>query len=145
MKLLVASFSDLHLSYNSIEELVTEIINKHWAFLVKNSDLMLFVLREMLNGTKFEYEQNLEEVWLSLQSTLSSIDSILNKEIQMGKINPISSKDLLLTIFSLDVFPFILTYLLKDKIKHSNTNWMLDEIKNRKEEVIKTVLARLRK
>lgn len=106
---------------------------------------MLFVLREMLNGTKFEYEQNLEEVWLSLQSTLSSFDSILNKEIQMGKINPISSKDLLLTIFSLDVFPFILTYLLKDKIKHSNTNWMLDEIKNRKEEVIKTVLARLRK
>jgi transcriptional regulator len=145
VKLLVASFSDLHLSYNSIEELVTEIINEHWTFLVKNSDLMLFILREMLNGTKFEYEQIMEEVWLSLGSTLSSIDTILNKEIQMGKINPISSKDLLFTIFSLDVFPFILPSLLKDKIKNSDTRCMLDEIKNRKEEVIKTVLARLRK
>lgn len=145
IKLLMGSFSNLNLSYNSIEELVTEIINEHWAFLVKNSDLMLFILREMLNGTKFEYEQIMEEVWLSLGSTLSSIDTILNKEIQMGKINPISSKDLLFTIFSLDVFPFILPSLLKDKIKNSDTRCMLDEIKNRKEEVIKTVLARLRK
>lgn len=144
VKLLIGSFSDVHLSYNSIEELVTDIINAHWNFLANNTDLMMFVLREMLNGTKFEYEQVVEEVWLSLGSTLSSIDSILNKEIQMGRINPISSRDLLLTIFSLDVFPFIISFLLKDKTVNID-NGLSEEIKNRKEEIIRTVLARLKK
>ena len=144
VKLLVNSFSDMHLSYNTIEELVTEIVNAHWNFLVKNSDLMLFVLREMLNGIQFEYDKVLAEVGSSLGSTLSSIDAILDKEIKEGKVNPISSRNLLLTIFSLDIFPFILSSLLKDKIKHLD-NGISDEIKNRKEEVIKTVLARIRK
>lgn len=145
VKLLVNSFSNLHLSYNTIEELITETINVHWDFLVKNSDLLLFILREMLNGSKFEHDRALEEIWKSLGTTLSSIDIVLNKEIQMGKINPISSKNLLLTIFSLDVCPFILLSLLKDKVKHLDSGQVSDEIKNRKEEVVKTVLARLRK
>lgn len=144
IKILISSFSDLHLSYNSIEELVTQIINAHWDFLAQNSDLMLFILREMLNGSKFEYDQVLGEIWKSLGSTLSSMDVILNKEIEAGKINPISSRNLLLTIFSLDVFPFILSSLLKDKIAHLDDR-MSNEIENRKQEVIKTVLSRLRK
>lgn len=144
VKLLVSSISDMHLSYNSIEELVSDIINAHWNFLASNTDLMLFVLREMLDGVKFEHEQVMEEIWKSLGTTLSAIDTILDKEIKEGKINPISSRNLLLTIFSLDVFPFILSSLLKDKIAAFD-NGMADEIENRKEEVIKTVLARLRK
>lgn len=144
VKLLVSSISDMHLSYNSIEELVSDIINAHWNFLASNTDLMLFVLREMLDGVKFGHEQVMEEIWKSLGTTLSAIDTILDKEIKEGKINPISSRNLLLTIFSLDVFPFILSSLLKDKIAAFD-NGMADEIENRKEEVIKTVLARLRK
>ena len=74
----------------------------------------------------------------------SQLEKDLNEEIEKGNISPISIYDLLLTIISLDIAHFVIMpfYNIIMGDKETSVKNVLD---NRKTEVIKTVLARLKK
>lgn len=144
VKFMLESLVNRNIQSNSVEELVVNIINVHWDFITHNMQLLPFVMRELLNNSDFVSDIVKREVYRYIPRILSSSNNILEKEIKEGKISPISSEDLIMTILSLDVFPFILNSIFQ-KDFNIPEDVMMEKMEQRKLEVIKTVLARLKK
>lgn len=144
MQLMVNSVTNINTSGSTFEEKVVGVINAHWDFLTKNPLIVWFALRENLNGSTALINLFMKEIKPKAALVFSQLEKDLNEEIEKGNISPISIYDLLLTIISLDVAHFVIMpfYNIIMGEKESSVKEVLD---NRKTEVIRTVLARLRK
>lgn len=144
MQLMVNSVTNINTSGSTFEEKVVGVINAHWDFLTKNPLIVWFALRENLNGSTALINLFMKEIKPKAALVFSQLEKDLNEEIEKGNISPISIYDLLLTIISLDVAHFVIMpfYNIIMGDKESSVKEVLD---NRKTEVIRTVLARLRK
>lgn len=144
MQLMVTSVTSINTSGSTFEEKVASIIEAHWNFLSKNPLIVWFALRENLNGSTALINLFMKEIRPKVAVAFSKLEEDLNEEIRKGNISPISIYDLLLTIISLDIAHFVIMpfYNVIMGDRETSVKQVLD---NRKSEVIKTVLARLRK
>lgn len=144
MQLMVTSVTSINTSGSTFEEKVASIIEAHWDFLSKNPLIVWFALRENLNGSTALVNLFMKEIRPKAAVAFSKLEEDLNEEIKNGNISPISIYDLLLTVISLDIAHFVIMpfYNVIMGDKETSVKQVLD---NRKLEVIKTVLARLKK
>lgn len=144
MQLMVTSATSINTSGSTFEEKVASIIEAHWDFLSKNPLIVWFALRENLNGSTALVNLFMKEIRPKAAVAFSKLEEDLNEEIKNGNISPISIYDLLLTVISLDIAHFVIMpfYNVIMGDKETSVKQVLD---NRKSEVIKTVLARLKK
>lgn len=144
MQLMVTSVTSINTSGSTFEEKVASIIEAHWDFLSKNPLIVWFALRENLNGSTALVNLFMKEIRPKAAVAFSKLEEDLNEEIKNGNISPISIYDLLLTVISLDIAHFVIMpfYNVIMDDKETSVKQVLD---NRKSEVIKTVLARLKK
>lgn len=144
MQLMVTSVTSINTSGSTFEEKVASIIEAHWDFLSKNPLIVWFALRENLNGSTALVNLFMKEIRPKAVVAFSKLEEDLNEEIKNGNISPISIYDLLLTVISLDIAHFVIMpfYNVIMGDKETSVKQVLD---NRKSEVIKTVLARLKK
>lgn len=144
MQLMVTSVTSINTSGSTFEEKVASIIEAHWDFLSKNPLIVWFALRENLNGSTALLNLFMKEIRPKAAVAFSKLEEDLNEEIKNGNISPISIYDLLLTVISLDIAHFVIMpfYNVIMGDKETSVKQVLD---NRKSEVIKTVLARLKK
>lgn len=128
----------------TFEEQIRGMVETHFDFLRQNPLLVNFLLRESLNGSTIPFNLLRDKIISNLQPVLIQLERELNEEIAKGNIRPISITDLILTIGSMDVLPFVVTPIIRNVFGMSETE--INEIlEHRKEEAINTVLARLRK
>ena len=144
MQLMVTSITNVNTSGTTFEEKVVGIIDAHWKFLSNNPLIVWFALRENLNGSTALINLFMKEIRPKAALVFSQLEKDLNEEIEKGNISPISIYDLLLTIISLNIAHFVIMpfYNIIMGDKETSVKNVLD---NRKTEVIKTVLARLKK
>ncbi|WP_300796240.1 TetR/AcrR family transcriptional regulator [uncultured Bacteroides sp.] len=144
MQLMVNSITNINTSGSTFEEKVVGVINAHWDFLTKNPLIVWFALRENLNGSTALVNLFMKEIRPKAVDAFSKLEKDLNTEIEKGNISPITIYDLLLTIISLDIAHFVIQPFYQMIVGDGETS-VKHILDNRKEEVIKTVLARLKK
>lgn len=123
----------------NIEQLVRRGVEAHWSFMASNVNLALFMFKEVLelnDRTRYFIERHME----LREKTAIKIEGLMTKEAAQGHICPISSKNLLQLILSLDAgyfFPIVI------RSKAFNQPLSEEELHEQREEAIRTILARL--
>ncbi len=143
VKLLVANIMTVNTSDIPLEERISQMIGMHFDFLKQNPKLIPFVLNEVTSNPE-RLHALVDKLQNYPKSVFAKLAADLNQEIEKGTIRPISAIDLLLTVASLNVAPFLIMPVLQ-KISDLSEKDVLEILEHRKQEVIETVLSRLRK
>jgi AcrR family transcriptional regulator len=139
------TFSNLTLNFNtlgSFQDKICTLIERHFDFLSQNSKLVAFVYNEAkTNPTVFK--SLISKISVLPIETMQQIDKELKEEIKKGTIAEISGLELFLNAVSLNVGFILLLPIFKMATNFSDEQINI-LLKNRKEEIIRTLLARLK-
>lgn len=143
VRLVASKFLTVDSMNATLEEKITNLVNIHFDFLKRNPKLVQFIINEITSNP--ERLQTLANKLQNYPKTFfEKLEIILKKEIEEGTIHPISSTDLMLTIVSLNMTPFLLAPMMQ-AIMNLSDKEIQEMQEHRKLEIIKTVLSRLRK
>jgi AcrR family transcriptional regulator len=142
-RLLFANLLKVDTTGISLEEKIRKMVGIHFDFLRQNPNLAPFVLNEiMVNPARLQ--SLVDKLQQYPKSIFTQMEPRLNEEVEKGNIRPIEAMDLMLTIVSLNLAPFLILPVIQKAtgLPDAAVDAMLER---RKEEVVETVLARLRK
>ncbi len=139
----MANIMTVNTSDIPLEERMSQMIGMHFDFLKKNPKLIPFVLTEVTSNPE-RLHSLVDKLQNYPKSIFAKLETDLNREIEKGTIRPISAIDLLITVGSLNVAPFLIMPVLQ-KVSDFSEKDVLEILEHRKQEVIETVLSRLRK
>lgn len=143
LQLIFTNFSARHSEGKTFEEKIIGIIETHYNFLQQNPQLIPFMINEMLNNPE-RVNSLYSKFKQYAQSILPQLNTELKNEIKKGHIQNITLTDLLFDILPLNAFPFLIAAIVQ-KVPDIQQKDIQKIIETRKEEVIKTILARLKK
>jgi AcrR family transcriptional regulator len=143
VRIVVANILTTGATGATLEERITKIIGLHFDFLKQNPRLISFVLNEVSSNPE-RLQSLIEKLQQYPKPVLAQLDADLKKEIETGNIRPISGLDLLMTIASLNVTPFLMKPVIQMILNLSDDDFD-KTMEHRKKEIIDTVLTRLRK
>lgn len=144
IRLMMSNLLAISSTDESFEEKISNIINAHFDFLKENPLIPAFLLNEMLHHSSGKMTQLTEILKEHLQAIIIPLENELQKEIKKGTIHPISSIDLMLTIISLNIAPFLIAPVFQN-IWNLSDKEFADLLECRKKEVIQTIFSRLKK
>lgn len=127
---------------SNIEERISQMVGFHFIFLKQNPMLPQFVLNE-ISSNPTRLDSLVERLKLSMLPVLIQLESELHEEIEKGTIRPIRATDLLITILSLNIMPFLVKPVLQRALNISGGAFE-EMLEQRQKEVVETVLSRLR-
>lgn len=142
ISMIATNILHIGVSGSTIEERVTQVIGFYFDFLKQNPQLAQFVLHE-ISSNPARLQSLVERLRQHVAPFFLRVEAELEKEVKKGTIRPISGENLLITIISLNVTPFLVKPILQRALNLGEKEFdtMLEE---RKKEVIETVLSRLR-
>ena len=128
---------------DTFEEKLTAKIRAHFDFLKENARLLRFLYNEIsTNPARIE---SVIEIAKKMKpgAAIEQTKRELEEEIRGGRIRPISIEDLLLTMISLNLSPFLLQPIFLTVFKNmpEQVNLFLEQ---RREENVRIILARLK-
>jgi AcrR family transcriptional regulator len=127
----------------NFEEQIKHIITTHFDFVCSNSQLVPFIVTELLNNHE-RFRRLFENSAKSRNDLFNSFEHKVEEQVKAGRINSIRPVDLLITMFSLNVSSFMLASTVQKSL-NVPPQFLKEKLEHRKEEIIKTVLARLKK
>lgn len=127
---------------SNIEERIAQLVSFHFNFLKQNPMLPQFVLNE-ISSNPDRLQSLVDRLKVHMIPVLTQLEAELEKEIEKGTIRPILATDLLITILSLNIMPFLVKPVLQRAFSIPNGNFE-EMLEQRQKEVIETVLSRLR-
>lgn len=129
---------------DSFEESITRMVRMHFRFLKENPMLPSFLLNESLNNPLERMSALKAKLSVLIPTVKRRLEETLNREIAAGNIRPISVLDLLFSIISLNVMPFLVMPLFQTLTDSSDED-MQTLLAHREEEAVNLILARLKK
>lgn len=129
---------------DSFEESITRMVRMHFRFLKENPMLPSFLLNECLNNPLERKSALKARLSVLIPTVKRRLEETLNREIAAGNIRPISVLDLLFSIISLNVMPFLVMPLFQT-LSDSSDEEMQTLLAHREEETVNLILARLKK
>lgn len=129
---------------DSFEESITRMVRMHFRFLKENPMLPSFLLNECLNNPLERMSALKARLSVLIPTVKRRLEETLNREIAAGNIRPISVLDLLFSIISLNVMPFLVMPLFQT-LSDSSSEEMQTLLAHREEETVNLILARLKK
>lgn len=129
---------------DSFEESITRMVRMHFRFLKENPMLPSFLLNECLNNPLERKSALKARLSVLIPTVKRRLEEALNREIAAGNIRPISVLDLLFSIISLNVMPFLVMPLFQT-LSGSSDEEMQTLLAHREEETVNLILARLKK
>lgn len=129
---------------DSFEESITRMVRMHFRFLKENPMLPSFLLNECLNNPLERMSALKAKLSVLIPTVKRRLEETLNREIAAGNIRPISVLDLLFSIISLNVMPFLVMPLFQN-LSDSSCEDMQTLLAHREEETVNLILARLKK
>jgi AcrR family transcriptional regulator len=128
---------------DTFEEKLTAKIRAHFDFLKENAKLLRFLYNEISTNparieSVFEIAKKMKP-GVAIEQTKRELE----EEIRSGRIRPISIENLLLTMISLNISPFLLQPIFLSVFKNmpEQVNQFLEQ---RREENVRIILARLK-
>ena len=140
--MIATNILNISVSGSTIEERVAQAIGFHFDFLKQNLQLAQFVINE-ISSNPTRLQSLVDKLRQHIAPVFLQVEVELKKEIDKGTIRPISTPDLLITIISLNVMPFLVRPILQRALNIPDENFV-EMLEQRREDVIETVLCRLR-
>lgn len=142
-KFIATHFLDLNLTAQTLEERISQMVELHFEFFRKNPRLVPFLLKEVLSDP-VRVAPILDKIKQYMVKIFGKIDEALHEEIEKGAARPVSTLNVILTLVSLDMAPFIIAPVLQRVL--DLTDEQLDEqLDKRKPEVVEILLRQIRK
>lgn len=127
----------------SFEDKLQKMIEFHFNFLMDNPKLLPFLYIEVSSNPE-RIKPLIKKIREHLvRNNLAKLEADLQVEIEHGRIRNISSIQLLLSVVSLNAFPFFLK-LLAEVTLDLPEEFINVTLQERKKEVIATILSRLK-
>jgi len=126
----------------SFEQKIAQMVGAHFDFLVQNPLYLPFIVGELLANPE-RFAPLIDHHGHYPRRVFEMLDAELRREVERGTIRPISAGDLVATIMSLNVAPFIVwpaIHRLAIMPDVTTEAWLAE----RRQENIDTVLARLK-
>jgi len=139
------TISNLTLNFDtlgSFQDKICTLIERHFDFLSQNSKLVTFLFNEIKRNPKI-FQSLISKIAVLPMETMLQIDKELKEEIKKGTVADISGLELLQNAVSLNV-GFVLLIPIFKMIMNFSDEQINSILKNRKEEIVRTILARLK-
>lgn len=142
-KFIATHFLDINSTAQTLEERISQMVELHFELFRKNPRLVPFLLKEVLSDP-VRVAPILDKIKQYMVKIFGKIDEALHEEIEKGAARPVSTLNVILTLVSLDVAPFIIAPVLQPVL--DLTDEQLDEqFDKRKQEVVEILLRQIRK
>ncbi len=142
-KFIATHFLDINLTAQTLEERISQMVELHFELFRKNPRLVPFLLKEVLSDP-VRVAPILDKIKQYMVKIFGKIDEALHEEIEKGAARPVSTLNVILTLVSLDMAPFIIAPVLQRVL--DLTDEQLDEqLDKRKPEVVEILLRQIRK
>lgn len=142
-KFIATHFLDINLTAQTLEERISQMVEVHFELFRKNPRLVPFLLKEVLSDP-VRVAPILDKIKQYMVKIFGKIDEALHEEIEKGAARPVSTLNVILTLVSLDMAPFIIAPVLQRVL--DLTDEQLDEqLDKRKPEVVEILLRQIRK
>lgn len=136
-------FLDINSTAQTLEERISQMVELHFELFRKNPRLVPFLLKEVLSDP-VRVAPILDKIKQYMVKIFGKIDEALHEEIEKGAARPVSTLNVILTLVSLDMAPFIIAPVLQRVL--DLTDEQLDEqLDKRKPEVVEILLRQIRK
>lgn len=143
VRFIVTNFLNINSEAQTLEDKIRKMVDVHFEFFRSNPRLVPFVLTEVLSDME-RFGFMFDKIKQQASLVFAKIDENLRAEIEKGTIRPITTLNLVLTIVSLDIAPFIIEPILQKSL--NLTDEQVDEhLDIRKKEVVDIVLRQIRK
>lgn len=143
VKFIATHFLDINLTAQTLEERISQMVELHFELFRKNPRLIPFLLKEVLSDP-VRVAPILDKIKQYMVKIFAKIDEALHEEIEKGAARPVSTLNVILTLVSLDMAPFIIAPVLQRVL--DLTDEQLDEqLDKRKPEVVEILLRQIRK
>ncbi len=126
----------------SFEEKVARMVGTHFDFLVQNPLFVPFIAGELLAKPE-RFVPVLDKHGHYPQGIFSKLDAELQNEVAQGTIRPVATLDLVATVMSLNVAPFLVLPAMR-KLTTLSDGTIEAWLAARRQENIDTVLARIK-
>ncbi len=142
-KFIATHFLDINSTAQTLEERISQMVELHFELFRKNPRLVPFLLKEVLSDP-VRVAPILDKIKQYMVKIFGKIDEALHEEIEKGTARPVSTLNVILTLVSLDMAPFIIAPVLQRVL--DLTDEQLDEqLDKRKPEVVEILLRQIRK
>lgn len=142
-KFIATHFLDINSTAQTLEERISQMVELHFELFRKNPRLVPFLLKEVLSDP-VRVAPILDKIKQYMVKIFGKIDEALHEEIEKGAARPVSTLNVILTLVSLDMAPFIIAPVLQRVL--DLTDEQLDEqLDKRKPEVVEILLRQIRK
>lgn len=123
----------------TLEEILRQRIELHFNIIQQSPNLPFLVVNELLtNPDRINIlKQNLYRISVD---AFGALQSILDKEYAAGKIRKVDARQLIINVVSLNVFAFLSLPIASEIFNLHNKETQQTYLKERKEEIIKTIL-----
>ena len=143
VKFIATHFLDINLTAQTLEERISQMVELHFELFRKNPRLVPFLLKEVLSDP-VRVAPILDKIKQYMVKIFGIIDEALHEEIEKRAARPVSTLNVILTLVSLDMAPFIIAPVLQRVL--DLTDEQLDEqLDKRKPEVVEILLRQIRK
>lgn len=143
VKFIATHFLDINSTAQTLEERISQMVEVHFELFRKNPRLIPFLLKEVLSDP-VRVAPILDKIKQYMVKIFAKIDEALHEEIEKGAARPVSTLNVILTLVSLDMAPFIIAPVLQRVL--DLTDEQLDEqLDKRKQEVVEILLRQIRK
>ena len=143
VKFIATHFLDINSTAQTLEERISQMVEVHFELFRKNPRLIPFLLKEVLSDP-VRVAPILDKIKQYMVKIFAKIDEALHEEIEKGAARPVSTLNVILTLVSLDMAPFIIAPVLQRVL--DLTDEQLDkQLDKRKQEVVEILLRQIRK
>ena len=125
------------------EQTIRQIIETQFNFVAKQPHLPLFVFNEILQN-KANRDLVLEFIVPHLSIFLEKIEKTLNEEIEKGNNRPISIRDLMMNILSINISTFIAMPIINDILPIKDKTILKKMLNERRESNVQFILNAIR-
>ena len=112
VKFIATHFLDINLTAQTLEERISQMVELHFELFRKNPRLVPFLLKEVLSDP-VRVAPILDKIKQYMVKIFGIIDEALHEEIEKGAARPVSTLNVILTLVSLDMAPFIIAPVLQ--------------------------------
>lgn len=135
--LFTSAISLTELKSQELKDVIEIIITKHLEMICDNPKLPFLVVNEITTKPE-KFQRVISMLRYGASRILNDLEAVMAPEIEKGNIRNISAFDLIVNILSLNIFMFLAKPLLMG-VKDMSSEQFSEFVKNRKEEIFKTV------
>ena len=137
------SFEMVFHENSAFQDIVRNLIEKHFDFIAENPQLMNFVYNEITSNADSR-KLVLEVMAPKVKHVLSHLEKLIDGEVAKGLIKPVKLVDLMMNIVSMNLISVMALPVIKDVMPNQTDQYYIQFLKERKESNIQFILNALK-